>query len=151
MVPFSMLHSQGDGICSWCLAVCPHHTCILTLNASKSKVLLLSRCCPRSRLVLWLGLLCVVQLHCASAPTPVSAVACVCIASALWLWEHRGIEEGCLSVYLSVGVSVWRSPEEWVGVMGLWNRVKETDCSDWTSSVPRRRRVLELSCIYNNE
>lgn len=47
--------------------------------------------------VLWLALLCVVQLLCASPLIPVSAVAFV--QSAFQLWEHRGVEGGCLSVY----------------------------------------------------
>lgn len=55
----------GDRIWSWCLAMYSHHTCILALNTSKPKVLLLWWCCPRSHLVLWLGPLCVVQLNCA--------------------------------------------------------------------------------------
>lgn len=123
--------------------LCPNSECIKIKGAAA--VMMLPRL-PSGALA---GLLCAVQLHCASAPTPVSAVACACVASVLWLLEHRGVEEGCLSVCLSVGVSVSRSTEEWgVGVVG--NRGKETDCSDWTSSVPRRRRVLELSYIYNN-
>lgn len=53
-----------------------------------------------------------------------------------------------MSVCPSEGID--QSTVEWVGVLGLWNRVKEADSSDWTSSMPRRRVVLGLSCIYNN-
>lgn len=128
MDPFSMLHSQGDGIWSWCLAVYPHHTCILTLDASKSNVLVLLWCCPRSRLVLWLCL-CVLSNSTVPLFPPLCLLWPLCVLPLLsGCVDIEGWRKDvCLFVCLSVGVSISRSTEEWVvGVMGLGNRVKET-------------------------